>query len=99
MPSTTRIKRRSRRDPRTPPSGGTHRFRPAVTEATGFYHGSGFIDDARAFLSIPARHDMSRRLDAAHLAPLVAEGRLDLATAQRMAVDLADAIPRTAFKL
>ena len=75
------------------------RFRSAVTETAGFYRGSGFVDDTRAFLSIPARHDMSRRLDAAYLARLVAEGRLDLATAQRVAVDLADAIPRTAFKL
>src|SRR5690606_17119405 len=41
------------------------RFRGAVTETAGFYRTSGFIDDTRAFLSIPTRHDMSRRLDAA----------------------------------
>ena len=52
------------------------RFRAAVTETAGFYRGSGFIDDTRAFLSIPARHDMARRLDSAFLARLVREGRV-----------------------
>ena len=75
------------------------RFRAAVTETAGFYRGSGFIDDTRAFLSIPARHDMARRLDAAFLARLVREGRLDETAANRIAVDLVDTIPRTAFKL
>ena len=75
------------------------RFRAAVTETAGFYRGSGFIDDTRAFLSIPARHDMARRLDSAFLARLVGEGRLDRSTAERVAVDLVDAIPRKAFKL
>lgn len=52
------------------------RFRTS-TEAAGFTRCSGFIDDTRAFCSIPARHDMSRRLDAGHLAELVVEHRLD----------------------
>jgi glucuronate isomerase len=76
-----------------------HRFRAAVTETAGFYRGSGFIDDTRAFLSIPARHDMARRLDAGFLARLVREGRLTTAQAERVVVDLVDAIPRKAFKL
>ena len=75
------------------------RFRAAVTETAGFYRGSGFIDDTRAFLSIPARHDMARRLDSAFLARLVGEGRITMASAQRIAVDLVDAVPRRAFKL
>lgn len=75
------------------------RFRSAVTETAGFYRGSGFIDDTRAFLSIPARHDMARRLDSAFLARLVREGRASLPTARRIARDLVDAIPRKAFKL
>lgn len=75
------------------------RFRSAVTETAGFYRGSGFIDDTRAFLSIPARHDMSRRLDSAFLARFVREGRVDLATAERIALDLVDAVPRKVFKL
>ncbi|MFT2817489.1 glucuronate isomerase [Leifsonia sp. A12D58] len=75
------------------------RFRSAVTETAGFYRSSGFIDDTRAFLSIPARHDMSRRLDAAFLARLVREGRIDSAAADRIIVDLVDILPRTVFKL
>jgi len=75
------------------------RFRASVTETAGFYRGSGFIDDTRAFLSIPARHEMSRRLDAAFLARLVREGRIDQSTAERIIVDLVDTIPRKVFKL
>jgi glucuronate isomerase len=75
------------------------RFRAAVTETAGFYRGAGFVDDTRAFLSIPARHDMSRRLDSAFLARLVSEGRIELAAAERIAVDLVDSVPRKAFKL
>ncbi|WP_217275178.1 glucuronate isomerase [Microbacterium hominis] len=75
------------------------RWRSAVTETAGFYRSSGFIDDTRAFLSIPARHDTSRRLDAAFLARLVAEGRATLPQAHRIARDLVDALPREVFKL
>ena len=75
------------------------RFRAATTETAGFYRGSGFIDDTRAFLSIPARHDVARRIDAGYLARLVVEGRLTLAEASRIAHDLVDAIPRRAFTL
>jgi len=75
------------------------RFRSAVTETAGFYRGAGFIDDTRAFLSIPARHDMARRSDATFLARLVREGRMTLPQAQRVIIDLVDAIPRKAFKL
>jgi glucuronate isomerase len=75
------------------------RFRAAVTETAGFYRGAGFVDDTRAFLSIPVRHDMSRRLDSTFLARLVREGRLELAAAERIAVDLVTTLPRKAFKL
>ena len=75
------------------------RFRAAVTETAGFSRGSGFIDDTRAFMSIPVRHDMSRRLDAAFLARLVGEGRIDQSQAERTIVDLVDAQPRRVFKL
>lgn len=75
------------------------RFRSAVTETAGFYRGSGFIDDTRAFLSIPARHDMARRLDSAFLARLVGEGRISRRQAERIAVDLVTIVPKTAFKL
>lgn len=75
------------------------RWRRAVTETAGFYRSSGFIDDTRAFLSIPARHDASRRVDAGVLAQLVAEGRVSPATAHRIMRDLVDAIPREVFNL
>lgn len=75
------------------------RFRSAVTETAGFSRGSGFIDDTRAFLSIPARHDTARRADAAFLARLVAEGRLRQADAERIADDIVGPQPRRVFKL
>jgi glucuronate isomerase len=75
------------------------RFRAAVTETAGFYRSSGFIDDTRAFLSIPARHDMARRLDSAFLARLVREGRVSQSMADRIIVDLTDSQPRKVFKL
>ena len=75
------------------------RFREVTTEIAGFYRGSGFIDDTRAFLSIPARHDMARRVDSAYLAKLVCSGRLTIQQAREIAVDLVVAIPKAAFKL
>ena len=75
------------------------RFRRAVTESAGFRRTSGFIDDTRAFCSIPARHDMSRRLDSGHLAQLVAEHVLDEDEALETAVDLVAGRPREVFKL
>ncbi|MFG1610896.1 glucuronate isomerase [Actinoplanes sp. NPDC049265] len=75
------------------------RFQQAVTETAGFSKLSGFIDDTRAFCSIPARHDMSRRLDAGHLAELVAAHRLDLDEAETLAVDLVVHQPRRVFKI
>jgi glucuronate isomerase len=75
------------------------RFRAAVTESAGFTKTSGFIDDTRAFCSIPARHDMSRRLDSGFLAQLVAEHRLDEDEATETAVDLVSGRPQEVFKL
>lgn len=75
------------------------RYRSAITETAGFYRTSGFVDDTRAFLSIPARHDTARRADASFLARLVREGRLSLGRAERVTDDLVGAIPRQVFKL
>ncbi|MGH3370063.1 MAG: glucuronate isomerase, partial [Nocardioidaceae bacterium] len=75
------------------------RFRAAVTETAGFARTSGFVDDTRAFCSIPARHDMARRLDSGFLAGLVAEHRLDEHDALRIAQELVIDNPRRAFKL
>ena len=67
--------------------------------AVGFTRTSGFIDDTRAFCTIPARHDMSRRLDSGHLANLVAEHRLDEDEALETAVDLVSGRPKEVFGL
>ncbi|GAC1368747.1 MAG: glucuronate isomerase [Pseudarthrobacter sp.] len=75
------------------------RFRSAVTETTGFSRSSGFIDDTRAFCSIPARHDASRRIEAAFLARLVAEHRVSEERAHEIIVDIVDSSPRRVFKL
>lgn len=75
------------------------RFRAAVTETAGLSRTSGFVDDTRAFCSIPARHDMARRVDAGFLAGLVAEHRLDEDEAVRTAIDLASGQPTRVFKL
>ncbi|WP_298802345.1 glucuronate isomerase [uncultured Pseudokineococcus sp.] len=75
------------------------RFRAAVTDTAGFYRTAGFVDDTRAFFSIPARHDMARRLDAAFLARLVVEHRLDEDEARETLHDLVERQPREAFRL
>jgi glucuronate isomerase len=75
------------------------RFRHATMETAGFSRTSGFVDDTRAFCSIPARHDMARRIDAGVLAHLVAEHRLDEDEATATAVDLVTTQPTTVFKL
>jgi len=75
------------------------RFRSAVTETAGFSRSSGFIDDTRAFASIPARHDASRRTEAAFLARLVVERRITEQRAAEIIVDLVDSSPRRVFKL
>jgi glucuronate isomerase len=73
------------------------RFREAVTETAGFYNTAGFVDDTRAFASIPARHDVARRVDSGFLAQLVAEGQLRIDEAIETAVDLTVTIPREAY--
>jgi glucuronate isomerase len=75
------------------------RFRSAVTETAGFSRSSGFIDDTRAFCSIPARHDASRRIEASFLARLVVEHRVSEDRAHELIVDLVDGSPRRVFKL
>lgn len=74
------------------------RFREAVTETAGFANTSGFVDDTRAFVSIPARHDLARRVDAGYLARLVVEHRLDLDEAVDTAADLAYHLPLRAYE-
>lgn len=78
---------------------GMMRFREQATETAGFYNTVGFNDDTRAFLSIPARHDVARRVDCAFLARLVAEHQLDEDEAFELAQDLAVNLVRKAYKL
>ena len=78
---------------------GMLRFRETVTETAGFYNTVGFNDDTRAFLSIPARHDVARRMDCVWLARLVAEHRLDEDEAVEVARDLAYNLVRRAYRL
>ena len=78
---------------------GMMRFREQVTETAGFYNTAGFNDDTRAFLSIPARHDVARRIDCAFLARMVAEHRMDEDEAAAVAYDLTNGLVRRAYKL
>lgn len=78
---------------------GMLRFREYTTETAGFYNTVGFNDDTRAFLSIPARHDLARRVDCTYLARLVAEHRIDEDAAAQVVGDLAYRLPKQAYKL
>jgi glucuronate isomerase len=78
---------------------GMRNYRERVTETAGFYNTVGFNDDTRAFLSIPARHDVARRVDCAFLARWVAEHRIDEDEAVELARDLAYHLAKQAYKL
>ena len=78
---------------------GIMRFRENTTETAGFYNTVGFNDDSRSFISIPARHDMARRVDCSFLARLVVEHRLDQDEALEVAVELAGGLARKAYRL
>ena len=78
---------------------GMRYYRERVTETAGFYNTVGFNDDTRAFLSIPARHDVARRVDCGFLATWVADHRLDEDEASELAVDLAYNLAKRAYKL
>ena len=78
---------------------GMMRFREQVTETAGFYNTVGFNDDTRAFLSIPARHDVARRVDSSFLARLVCEHRITEEDAAQVIQDLTYALPKAAYKL
>jgi glucuronate isomerase len=78
---------------------GMLRFRRAVTDTVGFHRTAGFVDDARGLCSIPARHEVARRVDCAFLAELVCEHRLSLAEAAAIARDLAHDLPLGVFRL
>jgi glucuronate isomerase len=78
---------------------GMRRFRESTTETAGFYNTVGFNDDTRAFLSIPARHDVARRMDCGFLARLVAEHRLEEDEAFDLAHALSYGLAKQAYRL
>ena len=77
---------------------GMMRYRRSVTETAGFYNTVGFNDDTRAFLSIPARHDVARRIDAAYLAKLVVEHQIREDEAMQVAGELAYSLVKEAYR-
>jgi glucuronate isomerase len=78
---------------------GMMRFRELATETAGFYNTVGFNDDTRAFLSIPARHDVARRVDCSFLARLIAEHRIDEDEGFELAYELTNGLVRRAYRL
>ena len=78
---------------------GMQRFREQVTETAGFYNTVGFNDDTRAFLSIPARHDVARRMDCRFLAQLVTEHKIGEDEAFELAPELAYKLAKRAYNL
>jgi len=78
---------------------GMMRFREQATETAGFYNTVGFNDDTRAFLSIPSRHDVARRVDCAFLGRLVAEHRLEQDEAFELAHELTYGLVKKAYRL
>ncbi|MGD8403612.1 MAG: glucuronate isomerase [Anaerolineales bacterium] len=78
---------------------GMKRYFDLVMETAGIYNTVGFNDDTRAFPSIPARHDVWRRVSANWLAGLVIRGIVDLEDAQAMIVDLAYNLVKKAYRL
>lgn len=78
---------------------GMMRYRSSVTETAGIYNTAGFNDDTRAFCSIPARHDLSRRVDASWLGGLVVRHVIDIGEAREMGRALAYDLAREAYKL
>jgi glucuronate isomerase len=78
---------------------GMLRFREQVTETAGFHNTVGFNDDTRAFMSIPARHDVARRVDCRFLATLVSEHRIGEDEAFLLAPELAYGLAKRAYRL
>ncbi|MDG2475112.1 MAG: glucuronate isomerase [Paracoccaceae bacterium] len=78
---------------------GMQRFRRAVTETAGFFNTVGFNDDTRAFCSIPARHDVARRVDCSYLAELVVSGQISEEEGEKLSYELTYGLAKKAYKL
>jgi len=77
---------------------GMTRYREYVIETAGLYNTSGFVDDTRAFPSIPARHDLARRADANWIAGLVVRGIIDRTDAEAMCLDAAYRLAKRTYR-
>jgi len=78
---------------------GMLRFLEQAVETAGFANTVGFNDDTRAFLSIPARHDVWRRVVCRFLATAVVEHRLAEHEAMALAPALARDLAKAAYRL
>jgi glucuronate isomerase len=78
---------------------GMSRYLDQVSETAGLYNLAGFNDDTRAFCSIPARHDVWRRVTCNWLAGRLARGLIDEEDAHEMALDCAVRLAKRAYRL
>lgn len=77
---------------------GMKRYFEQVIETAGLYNTVGFNDDTRSFPSIPARHDLWRRVASNWIAGLVVRGIVDMDDAREMIVDTAYRLAKSAYK-
>jgi len=78
---------------------GMERYLDSVVETAGFYNLAGFNDDTRAFASIPARHEVWRRVSCNWLAAQVVQGLMDIEDAQQAARQLAYELTKSTYRL
>ena len=77
---------------------GMRRYFDQIVETAGLYNTVGFNDDTRAFPSIPARHDVWRRVVSNWLAGLVARGIVDMDDAREMALEASYGLAKRAYR-
>ena len=78
---------------------GMRRYLDSVMETAGLYNTAGFNDDTRAFASIPARHDVWRRVTCNWLAGAILTDLVDEEDARDMARQFAHHLARRAYGL
>ena len=78
---------------------GMRRFFDRVIETAGIYNTAGFNDDTRAFPSIPARHDVWRRVVCDWAAGLVVRHMIDRSDAEAIAEALSYSLAKQTYKL
>jgi glucuronate isomerase len=78
---------------------GIRRYFDQVLETAGLYNTAGFNDDTRAFPSIPARHEVWRRVSADWLAGQARRGVVSEEEVFEMMTELAVGLARKAYRL